>query len=219
MWQPSLTPPWTRPALSSWKNWLPYNKPGNNKCRLASPPLGHCHPIATLPASLRLDQPFPPDRLADIYREVERLTLRLLTRRALRSRQAHHGRLDLRRTVSQSLRNGSEVPFILVRRRRKVNKLRLMVLCDVSGSVWQVSTFLLKLVHTLQSEFANVRSFVFVNSLVEITDLFRHMRFPEDLEALRHYPNLNLFGFTISGVPSFSSLSSISAILHATPWS
>jgi uncharacterized protein with von Willebrand factor type A (vWA) domain len=74
-----------------------------------------------------------------------------------------------------------------------------MVLCDVSGSVWQVSTFLLKLVHTLQAEFASVRSLVFVSSLVEITELFRRMRFPEDLEALRHYPQLNLFGMSDFG--------------------
>lgn len=150
-------------------------------------------------AHTRLDQPFPPDRLEDMYREVERLTMRLLTRRAVRQRLAHHGRLDFRRTVSHSLRNGSAVPFTLLHRRRLVSKLRLMVLCDVSGSVWQVSTFLLKLVHTLQSAFANVRSFVFVNSLVEITELFRGMRFPEDLETLRHYPNLNLFGFSDFG--------------------
>lgn len=164
----------------------------------SSPPAPPTH-AGTLLAHTRLAQPFPPDRLADMYREVERLTMRLLTRRSLRQRLTHHGRLDFRRTVSHSLRNGSEVPFTLLHRRRKVSKLRLMVLCDVSGSVWQVSTFLLKLVHTLQFAFANVRSFVFVNSLVEITDFFRGMRFPEDLEALRHYPNLNLFGFSDFG--------------------
>ncbi|MEE8291205.1 MAG: VWA domain-containing protein, partial [Candidatus Tectomicrobia bacterium] len=78
-------------------------------------------------------------------------------------------------------------------------KLRLVVLCDVSGSVWQVSTFLLKLVHTLQTEFSNVRSLLFVNSIVEVTPLFRRMRFPRDLEALRSYPNLNLFGYSDFG--------------------
>jgi uncharacterized protein with von Willebrand factor type A (vWA) domain len=117
----------------------------------------------------------------------------------LRYRRARHGRFDLRRTVLQSLRSGSEVPFTLSYRRRHISKLRLIVLCDVSGSVWHVSTFLLKLVHTLQAEFTSVRSLVFVNSMVEVTPLFRHMRFPQDLEALRQYPNLNLFGFSDFG--------------------
>src|SRR5262249_57787121 len=96
-------------------------------------------------------------------------------------------------------RSGTEVPFTCAYRRRKVNKLRLIVLCDVSGSVWQVSTFLLKLVHTLQAAFASVRSLVFVNAVVEVTELFRRMRFPDDLKSLRHYPQLNLFGLSDFG--------------------
>jgi hypothetical protein len=147
----------------------------------------------------QLDREFPPGQLADMYHEVERLAARLLTRRALRYRRARRGQFDLRRTVLHGLRNGLEVPFTQAYRRHHMSKLRLVVLCDVSGSVWQVSTFLLKLVHTLQAEFASVRSFLFVNSVVEVTPLFRHMRFPQDLDALRHYPNLNLFGFSDFG--------------------
>ena len=147
----------------------------------------------------RIDRPFPPDGLEDMYHRVERLAVKLLTRRALRYRRARHGRIDLRGTVHRSLRGGTEIPFTLMHRRRKQTKLRLMVLCDVSGSVWQVSTFLLKLVHTLQAEFSQVRSLVFVNSVVEVTELFRRMRFPHDLKNLRQYPQLNLFGFSDFG--------------------
>ena len=150
-------------------------------------------------AQTRIDRPFPPDHLAEMYREVERLAARLLSRQALRTRRAQAGRFDIRRTVLRGLRSGTEVPFALVYRRRKISKLRLIVLCDVSGSVWQVSTFLLKLVRTLQTAFASVRSLVFVNSLVEVTELFRRMRFPDDLESLRHYPQLNLFGLSDFG--------------------
>ena len=150
-------------------------------------------------AQFRIDRPFPPDRLAAMYREVECLAARLLSRQARRTRRAQAGRFDVRRTVLQGLRSGTEVPFTLAYRRRKISKLRLIVLCDVSGSVWQVSTFLLQLVHTLQTAFASVRSLVFVNSVVEVTELFRRMRFPEDLESLRHYPQLNLFGLSDFG--------------------
>ena len=150
-------------------------------------------------ANIRIDREFPPDQLADLYREVERLVQPLLTRRALRYRRARRGQFDLRRTVLRSLRGGSEVPFALSYRRRPLGKLRLVVLCDVSGSVWHVSTFLLKLVHTLQAEFIQVRSLLFVSSIVEVTSLIRHMRFPDDLDALRHDPNLNLFGYSDFG--------------------
>ena len=146
-----------------------------------------------------LIQPFPPGELADMYREVERLAARLLTRRALRYRRARHGRLDMRRTVLQGLRSGREVPFTLAYRRRHIGKLRLILLCDVSGSVWQASTFLLKLVQTLQSEFSSVRSFLFVHSIAEVTRRFERVRFPDDLDDLRQVPDLNLFGFSDFG--------------------
>src|SRR5262249_44370884 len=86
-------------------------------------------------AQTRIDRPFPPDRLANMYREVERLAARLLSRQALRTRRAQVGRFDIRRTVLRGLRSGTEVPFTRAYRRRKISKLRLIVLCDVSGSV------------------------------------------------------------------------------------
>jgi uncharacterized protein with von Willebrand factor type A (vWA) domain len=172
------------------------------------------HSPAHHPITMRLDRDFPPTQLADMYGEVERLAARLLTRQALRYRRARHGRVDLRRTVLQGLRSGREVPFALAYRRRHVHKLRLIVLCDVSGSVWQVSTFLLKLVQTLQAEFTSVRSLLFVNSLVEVTELFRRMRFPQDLEALRRYPQLNLFGFSDFGRVFYQGYTDLLGDLH-----
>src|SRR6185436_18541205 len=62
-------------------------------------------------AETRIDRPFPPDCLADMYREVERLAARLLSRQARRTRRAHRGRFDIRRTVVRGLRSGTEVPF------------------------------------------------------------------------------------------------------------
>ena len=52
-------------------------------------------------AQIRIDRPFPPDRLATMYREVERLAARLLSRQARRTRRAQAGRFDIRRTVLQ----------------------------------------------------------------------------------------------------------------------
>ena len=49
----------------------------------------------------------------------------------------------------------------------------VVVLCDVSDSVRHVSRLMLLFVHTLQSLFSRVRSFVFVSDLGEVTDAFR----------------------------------------------
>ena len=80
-----------------------------------------------------------------------------------------------------------------------LSQLRLVVLCEVSGSARQASTFFLQFVHILQAEFTRVRSLMFVSGIVDVTPLFRHRHSPDDLEALQDYPTLNLFGFSHFG--------------------
>jgi uncharacterized protein with von Willebrand factor type A (vWA) domain len=105
--------------------------------------------------------------------EVKKLARKLRTQASLRPRIRRRGRLDVRRTIRRSLAAGG-VPFDLRRRLRKVERPRLVVLCDVSDSVRNVSRFMLEFVYTLQELFERVRSFVFVSDLGETTDLFRH---------------------------------------------
>jgi hypothetical protein len=65
------------------------------------------------------------------------------------------------------------VPFLVVRKTRRRDRLRLFVLCDISDSVRLASRFMLELVSAVQSLFADARSFVFVSDLGETTELFR----------------------------------------------
>jgi hypothetical protein len=62
------------------------------------------------------------------------------------------------------------VPVSLILRRRRPTKPDLVVLCDVSGSTAQFAPFTLTLLHALHDEFRRVRSFVFIDGIVEITD-------------------------------------------------
>jgi hypothetical protein len=110
--------------------------------------------------------------MAELHREVERLARLLRARLARRPERARRGRLDLRRTLRRSLATGG-VPFELHRRKRRLHKPRLVVLCDVSDSVRAVSRFMLQLVYTLQELFDRVQSFAFVAELGELTELFR----------------------------------------------
>ena len=65
------------------------------------------------------------------------------------------------------------MPFRLVHKRRRIEKPRLVVLCDISDSVRHVSRFMLQFAYTLQELFSKVRSFVFVSDLGECTELFK----------------------------------------------
>ncbi len=110
--------------------------------------------------------------LAQVRELVYQLAKRLRNKLSLRERHAKPGRLDVRRTLRRNYQHGG-VPFELVQRRRKREKVELMVLCDVSSSVERVSRFMLQFVYTIQDCLAKVRSFVFVDEMGEVTDFFR----------------------------------------------
>ncbi|MHB1837354.1 MAG: vWA domain-containing protein, partial [Solirubrobacteraceae bacterium] len=73
--------------------------------------------------------------LATVYRLMAGLALATPQRRTRRARRHRHGEaVDLRRTVRASLRTGGD-PVRLARRRRRVLPRRLVLLCEISGSM------------------------------------------------------------------------------------
>lgn len=111
------------------------------------------------------------DEIDQVAIEVRRLGRVLRDRMERQRRRARHGRLDVRATVRRSLRSGG-IPFAPVLRRRRRDRPKLVVLCDVSDSVRAAARFLLVLVYAMQEAFARTRSFVFVRDLGEATPLF-----------------------------------------------
>lgn len=110
--------------------------------------------------------------LDEVRRAVRSLAERLRGAERVRRRRALHGRIDPHRTLRRSLRTGG-VPFQPARRKRRRDKPRLVVLCDVSDSVRAASLFMLEFVYAAQELFAGTRSFVFVSELGETTRLFQ----------------------------------------------
>jgi uncharacterized protein with von Willebrand factor type A (vWA) domain len=124
---------------------------------------------------LLANKPFGAMSEAELYRlreEVTRLAKKLRQMASLRRKVERRGRLDTRRTLRAALASGG-VPFRLRHRRRRVERPRLVVLCDISDSVRHVSRFMLQFAFTLQELFSKVRSFVFVSDLGECTQLFK----------------------------------------------
>jgi hypothetical protein len=114
---------------------------------------------------------------ADVRRAVQRIAEKLRGAERVRRRHARRGGIDPHRTLRRSLRTGG-VPFEPVRRRRRRDKPRLWVLCDVSDSVRAASRFLLELVSTVHELFDGTRSFVFVSELGEVTPLLDELPLP-----------------------------------------
>ncbi|MET9692627.1 VWA domain-containing protein [Streptomyces sp. NPDC006514] len=109
-----------------------------------------------------------PDELAALRAAVRPLARRIATRLG-RQRRRGRGYLDMRRTMRDSMSSGG-VPLTPRMRRRHPCKPDLVVLCDVSGSVAQFAPFTLSLLHALHEEFRRVRSWVFIDGIVEVTD-------------------------------------------------
>jgi uncharacterized protein with von Willebrand factor type A (vWA) domain len=114
-----------------------------------------------------------PER-AEVRRAMRSLAQRLRGAERVRRKRALRGRVDPHRTLRLALRTGG-VPFQPARRRRRRDKPRLFVLCDVSESVRAASLFMLELVHAAHELFSGTRSFVFVSELAETTSLFAEL--------------------------------------------
>ncbi|MDR7420198.1 MAG: VWA domain-containing protein [Armatimonadota bacterium] len=118
---------------------------------------------------------FAADELDEITAVVFAIARRVATRLSRRMRHAKRGHLvDLRRTIRHSLRRGGEVLEIL-RRERKIQKTRVVLLCDVSGSMDLYSRFLIQFIFALQHVVSRIETFVFSTGLHRITgQLNRH---------------------------------------------
>jgi uncharacterized protein with von Willebrand factor type A (vWA) domain len=122
----------------------------------------------------REELPFTSLRDADleeVRRAVRGFGERLRGAARVRARRARRGRIDPGRTMRTLALTGG-VPFTPVRRQRRRDKPRLILLCDVSESVRTASRFMLELVYAAHELFDRTRSFVFVSELGETTTLF-----------------------------------------------
>lgn len=80
---------------------------------------------------------------------------------------AHGGKLDFRRTIRRGLETGGSFRHLCYRRKRQRRK-RLVLLCDVSGSMVQFSEFALRFIQSLNQVSENSRTFLFSERLVEV---------------------------------------------------
>ncbi len=139
-----------------------------------------------------------PLELSRLEREVERLGRLLRTRWGRRRRQSARGDVDLRATIARAARTGG-VPLSIVRRRRLPARPRLLLFCDVSGSVIRTARLLLRFVHEAGRLFSRTDGFVFVDRPVPAAPLFRHAEFDAALAELDRLPGLDLHALSDFG--------------------
>jgi len=135
----------------------------------------------TLPPSrplAELDRALPTNAaqdLAAVHRAVTQMKRRLSTL-GHEQRGRNRGRaVDVRRTMRTSLETGG-VPLRLRYRPKRPRRPEIYVLCDVSTSVTSASVFFLSVLHALHDSFRKLRSFVFIERISEVTEVFERER-------------------------------------------
>jgi len=111
------------------------------------------------------------DEIRRMKEAVTKLAARLKNVLAVKRRTARKGKFDVKDTLRKNLQYGG-IPFKIRFDQRKRIKPQVVVLCDVSDSVRNVSRFMLQFVYSLQDLYSKVRSFIFVSDIGEITRLF-----------------------------------------------
>jgi hypothetical protein len=110
-----------------------------------------------------------PHELARLYRLMSRLQLatpRRRTRRYEKGRRGEH--VDLRRSLRASLRTGGD-PIRLARRHRRIARRRLVLLCDISGSMEPYARAYLQFLASAAGSGPNAEAFVFATRLTRLT--------------------------------------------------
>jgi hypothetical protein len=112
---------------------------------------------------------------------VRKLAERLKSRLIRKQKSTRRGALNVRRTLRRNMPWGG-IPMVPQFRARRPERPEVVVLCDVSDSVRNASRMMLLFMHTLQSLFVRVRSFVFVSDVGEVTAYFKDLEVEQAID-------------------------------------
>ncbi len=130
-------------------------------------------PLALASAEERLaDKRFDalePHELAQLYQLMAGLRLSTPPRTTRRYRSGRRGRqIDMRRTLRAARRTGGD-PIRLARRQRRVTRRRLVMLCDISGSMEPYARAYLQFLTCAAASGPDAEAFVFATRLTRLT--------------------------------------------------
>lgn len=126
---------------------------------------------------------------SDYLDAIAQQLLQQLNHRLKRKLQtAKNGKISIRQTIRKNLSYGDD--FInLVKRSRKLEKYKLILLLDVSGSMDKYSFFLLKFIWSLKTHLKNIETFIFSTQLVRITEVLDYDHIHKSLLELSQEAN------------------------------
>lgn len=121
------------------------------------------------------------DEIVRMREVVARLAQRIKNILSIRKKRLKRGKLDLHQTLRRNMARGG-IPFEVVYKTRRKDRPKLVILCDVSSSVANVSRFMLQFMYSLQEAFTKIRCYVFVAELGEVTSVFQEKDISQAIE-------------------------------------
>ena len=125
--------------------------------------------------------------LHEVHSLVRRMAKKLASLHSRRKKNLRRGKLDIRKTMRDNWINQG-VLFNLRWSYKKIDRPKILVVCDVSGSVGAYARFMLLFLFSLTEVISKIRAFVFSSYLGEVTDEFKGSNLEKAIElALSKY--------------------------------
>jgi uncharacterized protein with von Willebrand factor type A (vWA) domain len=117
-----------------------------------------------------------------VRRLLEQAPWRVAERRTRRMRPGRSGRIDLRRSARHAIRSSGEL-IQLFRRKPRMRRRPLVLICDVSGSMERYSRLLMIFAYAIARR-EDLEAFVFSTRLTRITRQLRQRDLDKSLDAV-----------------------------------
>ena len=122
---------------------------------------------------------------------IKKMVKRLNDVHSRRKRNFRRGQLDFKKTLRKNIVYQGPL-FEIMWRRRKIDRPNVVVICDVSRSVRLVVRFFLLFLYSLNETIIKIRSFIFCNNLIEVSDIFDEYPVDEAVERLQTGTGLDI---------------------------
>ncbi|ACV61715.1 VWA containing CoxE family protein [Desulfofarcimen acetoxidans DSM 771] len=116
------------------------------------------------------------ENLPRVMSLIKKMTKKLVTRVSRRTRFSKMKKtIDIRRSIRQNISYGG-IPLELRYRAKRIQKPRLLLICDVSASMARYARFVIQFIYGLSNAVKDIESFIFSEDLERITPMFKRKK-------------------------------------------
>ena len=121
--------------------------------------------------------------MARMKQLIAKVAKKLAVKHSRRRKRTQRGMLDVRKTMRANA-GVDGIPFNVIWRQKKKDKPKILVICDVSGSVAVYVRFLLLLLFSMKEAIPDLHAFAFSYRLKSVDDILETMEFDAAIKKI-----------------------------------